>query len=143
MEISVQKEKTYTRTVQIRFDQADPAGIMYFANIFNLAHRTFEDFIVEAGIPWAEWFRKSEYAVPIRHTECNYLAPFLPGKQYDVRAQVARLGETSFQMMYTFSSKSGIHAVVTMVHAFIDTDTKDKFPMPAKIREILKPYLKA
>jgi acyl-CoA thioesterase FadM len=137
----MQKEKVYTRAVRIRFDQADPAGIMYFANVFNLAHRTFEDFITGAGIPWEEWFRKNEYAVPIRHTECDFLAPFLPGREYEVKAEVARLGESSFQMKYTFQSSHGTHAVLTMVHAFIDTDTREKFPIPKKIRDVLKPYL--
>ena len=140
----MKKTKSFTRNVQIRFHEADPAGIVYFANVFSLAHDTFEEFIEAAGVPWGEWFRKGPYFVPIRHAECNYLSPFRPGQKYQVKAEVARLGETSFQMRYTFTSKSKsnttTHAIVTMVHAFVSAKTKKKIKVPVKFQKVLKPY---
>ena len=141
----MKKNKTFIRKVQIRFHEADPAGIVYFANVFSLAHDTFEEFIEAAGIPWQEWFRKGPYFVPIRHAECNYLAPFRPGQKYQVHAQVSRLGTTSFQMQYTFESittkKKQIHAVVTMVHSFVNSKTKNKMKVPVRYQKALQPFL--
>jgi len=140
----MKKNKTFTRPIQIRFHEADPAGIVYFANVFSIAHDTFEEFIEVAGVPWGEWFRKGPYFVPIRHAECDYLAPFRPGQKYRVQTEVARIGETSFQMKYTFQSgpkkKPQTHAIVTMVHAFVSAKTKKKIKVPARYQKALKPY---
>lgn len=140
----MKKNKSFTRTIQIRFHEADPAGIVYFANVFSLAHDTFEEFIAEAGVPWGEWFRKGPYFVPIRHAECEYLAPFRPGQKYKIQTMVARIGETSFQMKYTFQSGAGkkliTHAVVTMVHAFVSSKSKKKIKVPLRYQKALAPY---
>lgn len=133
----------YRRTLQLRFREADPAGIMYFANIFSLAHDTFEDFIQAAGLDWKEWFKEPQVIVPIRHTECDFRSPFRPGETYEIQATVAQFRETSLQMQYVFLQGSRVHAVVKMVHAFLDPRTKQKTPIPENIKKHLLPYLSA
>ena len=111
----------FKRPFQIRFREADPARIMYFANLFSIAHDTFEDFIQVHGYEWKEWFTDlNPTMVPIRHAEADYLAPFMPGEHYEVQVTVAQIRETSMQMKYTFRQGSRVHAVVKMVHAFLD-----------------------
>jgi acyl-CoA thioesterase FadM len=90
--------ETFQSRIQIKFHEADPAGIMYFANIFSLAHDTFELFIQKAGYTWAEWFKQTEYIIPIRHAECDYLRPFKAGDVYDVQAMVSEFSTSSFKM---------------------------------------------
>lgn len=133
--------KTFVREVQIRFHEADPARILYFGNVFTLAHDTFEDFIVHCGIPWDKWFKDSPYFVPIKHAECEYKAPFIPGQKYQVHTQVASISQSSFQMQYTFQQQDRIHAIVKMVHTFADLKTKKKTQVPDEIRKVLTPYL--
>lgn len=73
--------KTFHTEIQIRFREADPAGILFFGHVFALAHDCFEGFIEETGFGWKNWFNvRGEYLVPIRHTEANYLRPFLRAK---------------------------------------------------------------
>ena len=131
----------FVRNHQLKFREADPAQIMYFANVFSLAHDTFEEFIVAAGIPWNLWFKDYDYHVPIRHTEADFLAPFVPGVVYAIEAQVAHIGNSSFQMQYTFSDKSKRHAVVKMVHTFLDPKSHEKVAVPEKFRDKLAKYL--
>src|ERR1700692_3840663 len=111
--------KFQTKTT-ITFRQADPAQIMYFANVFSLAHDTFEQFIVAAGYTWEEWFSTNTHMIPIRHAEADYKAPFRPGSTYDVTAEVAALSTTSFKMKYSFSKDGKLHATVFMVHAVLN-----------------------
>lgn len=132
--------KTYVREVQIRFHEADPAGILYFGNILTLAHDTFEDFIVEAGIPWKTWFKDCLYFVPIKYVESDFKAPFIPGEKYQVHTQVGSITESSFQMQYTFQQGEKVHAIVKMVHTFADMKTKQKTRMPDDVRQVLNPY---
>ncbi|QDK36601.1 thioesterase family protein [Bdellovibrio sp. NC01] len=125
----------------LTFREADPAKIMFFGNIFGFAHDAFEQFILEAGYTWKEYFQDPEYAIPLRHTESNYLAPFFPGETYDIAVTVASFGETSFKMKYVFSQKDKVHAVVTMVHSVLDLKTKQKTALPDKMKTRFGKYL--
>lgn len=132
------KFKTQTR---LKFRDADPAQIMYFANVFSLAHDTFEEFIVATGYRYEEWFSKTAHMIPIRHAEADYKASLIPGQIYEVTAQVASFGTTSFKMKYVFSQNNRLHATVYMVHAVLDPKTKDKMPLPDLMKTRLSPYL--
>lgn len=127
--------------IRLKFREADPAQIMYFANIFSFAHDTFEEFIVAAGYRYEEWFSKTDHMIPIRHAEADFKAPFVPGQTYEVTAQVASFSTTSFKMKYTFSQNNRLHATVQMVHAVLDPKTKDKMPLPEVMKKRLSPYL--
>lgn len=133
--------ETFKKTVQIRFHHADPAGIMYFANVFNLAHETFEDFIVQAGVPWKNWFQKNEFIIPIRHAESDFFAPFLPGESYDVLVHVISLSESSFKMKYIFQKNTKVHAIVKMVHTYVDPKTKVKAKIPQNMISLFQKFL--
>lgn len=133
--------KVFEKEIMIRFREADPARIMYFGNLFSIAHDCFEDFIIDAGFTWNEWFSKGPYMIPIRHTECDYLAPFVPGEKYRIQTTVAEIRTSSFKMKYTFLKGSQMHAELKMVHAVLDSKTHQKIPIPAEIRNRLNPYL--
>ena len=133
--------QSFITTRRIKFDEGDPAKIVFFAHVLTMAHETFEEFIVAAGWPWERWFSPTAYYVPIRHVECDYKAPFVPGQNYQVEAVVARMGETSFQMQYTFRQGSVVHAVVKMAHAFIDKNGGGKMRVPDDVRALVGPYL--
>jgi acyl-CoA thioesterase FadM len=133
--------KSFSQTISIRFRQADPAGIAFFGNVPGFAHDCFEDFIVDLGMTWAEWFQSEHFIVPIRHLECNFHSPFFAGKKYQVEAVVAQIRDSSFQMKYTFSKDQKPCAEVTMVHTFLDKKSKKKISIPETIRSRLEKYL--
>lgn len=125
----------------ITFREADPARIMFFGNIFAFAHDAFEEFLVGAGFTWKEWFHNTDYMIPIRHTEANFLAPFFPGETYEVLCTVESFGATSFKMKYNFVQSGKTHAVVTMVHSVLDAKTKQKIGLPFSIKSRLEKFL--
>ncbi|WP_374077550.1 acyl-CoA thioesterase [Bdellovibrio bacteriovorus] len=127
----------------LTFREADPAGIMFFGNIFAIAHDAFEEFIVAAGYTYQEWFGQTDYLIPIRHTEANFLSPFRPGETYEIAASVASIGQTSFKVKYVFSQKDKTHAIVTMVHAVVDGKTMQKAELPSILKTRIEPYLES
>ncbi len=133
--------KVFQTTKTITFRDCDPAGIMFFGNIFAFAHDAFEEFIQKAGYTYKDWFATTEYMIPIRHTEADFRAPFRAGHTYDITVSVASFGETSFKMKYVFSDKAHVHATVYMVHAVLDQKTKQKLALPAVLQTRLRPYL--
>ncbi len=132
--------KTFKTYRKIKFHEADPAGIVFFANILTIAHETFELFIQDTGLSWKDWFQPKDYYVPIRHIECDYKIPFLAGQEYAITAAVSRIGETSFQMRYVFSQNSNTYAEVKMVHSLIDPVHKQKMQIPESLKKRLSPY---
>lgn len=128
--------------ITVTFGDCDPAGILYFARIFDFSHQVFEEFIEQSGIGWANWFRKGPFIVPLKHVEADYQSPLLPGQSYSVKARVARLGDSSFEMEYSFlgteSSSPKTHAVVKMVHVFADAENHKKISIPEPIRSKLQ-----
>lgn len=139
--MSLHFEKIY----RLKFRETDAVGIMYFANIFSIAHDTFEEFLLHMGYTWKEWFAQKDFIMPIRHTEADYRAPFFPGQDYLIRCQVDRMGETSFTMIYEFynADKTQLHAIARMTHAFADAKTKKKTAIPELFIQRTKPFLKA
>ncbi len=133
--------QVFQTTKTITFRDCDPAGIMFFGNIFAFAHDAFEEFIQTTGYSYSEWFATTEYMIPIRHTEADFRAPFLAGHTYDISVTVASFGETSFKMKYVFSNKGHLHATVQMVHAVLDQKTKQKLTLPAILQARLRLYL--
>ncbi|HEY8269272.1 MAG TPA: thioesterase family protein [Pseudobdellovibrionaceae bacterium] len=127
--------------IRIKFREADPAQIMYFANLFSLAHDVFEEFILATGYQYQEWFSPLHHIIPLRHVEADYLAPLLPGQSYEVTAMVTNLGETSFKMAYKFAQNGKLHGTVSMVHVILDPKTKAKMILPDLMKRRLSPYL--
>lgn len=115
--------------------------MMYFANLFSLAHDAFEEFIVVAGYRWEEWFSANNHLIPIRHAEADYKTPFIPGQLYDITVSVESLSTTSFKMNYVFTQNNQLHATVRMVHSVLDPKTKQKMPLPQIMRDRLTPFL--
>ncbi len=130
----------YTQSFVPKFHDADPAGIMFFGNVYAKAHGTYETFVEHLGFTWKEWFANETWAVPIRHSECEHLAPIFPGQSYDVECRLEKIGTSSFTMKYVFTSSKATHAEVTIVHAFVDLKKKAKCEMPSVVRERLEAY---
>lgn len=130
-----------TRTLTFR--EADPAQIMFFANIFDFAHDAYEEFVVSTGFTWKEYFQSPDYAIPLRHAESNFLSPLFAGETYEVAVSVASFGQTSFKMKYVFSKGDKTHAVVTLVHSVLDLKTMKKLNLPDNIRSRFQPYLES
>lgn len=133
--------KTFNHQVSIKFHLADPAGIMYFAHVFSLAHDCYEQFVQAAGYTWSQYFSSSAYMFPIRHADCDYQKPFLAGEAYDVSVSVAFFSKTSFKMKYVFGKNQQTHAVVQIVHVCLDAKTHAKIEIPSDFRHKLSPYL--
>jgi acyl-CoA thioester hydrolase/1,4-dihydroxy-2-naphthoyl-CoA hydrolase len=127
----------------ITFREADPARIMFFGNAFSFAHDAFEQFLPALGYRWKEWFHNKELMIPIRHSEGDFLAPFFPGETYEIAVSVASLGNSSFKMKYVFSHDGKTHAVVTMVHSVLDSQSQAKRALPEEMRARLEKFLEA
>ena len=130
---------TLKTKILVHFDDADPGGIVFFANYLKLAHRALEEALPKAGIPWDQWFATKDYGVPLRHVEADYKQPIHPGTFIHVEQTVKRVGETSVTFASLLKNETGdLCATVTHTHVFVDMKTKQSIAVPEKIRAILE-----
>ena len=119
----------------IHFDDCDPAGIVFFANYFKLAHRAIEEFLPQIGIEWDDWFNNSEYGVPLVNASSDFKQPMFQGKKYLALVTPIRIGESSVSFQCEFKTQNGeLCASVSTTHVFIDTKARKKTPIPQQIK---------
>ncbi len=127
-----------------RFDDGDPAGIVFYGNFFKLAHHALEEALPRLGINWESWFRHTDHGAPLRHAEATYHAPLRPGEKFEVRLRLARLGESSLTWEYQFLSpppQGRLLAELSTTHVFFDLHKRQKMALPSNIREKLQSLL--
>lgn len=132
---------TFETTVNIRFEDADPAGIVFYPRAIALAHGVVEDLIRQTELGWHGWFENHGLAAPVRHAEADFLAPMRAGETLQARAWVEKLGETSGTFAVEFLGNEGeTRARIRTVHVLIDRSTSQPVAMTPEIRAALAPF---
>jgi 1,4-dihydroxy-2-naphthoyl-CoA hydrolase len=125
---------------RISFYDCDPAGILFYGRIFELCHSAYEDLIRSFDLKTNYW-NNDEYAVPIIHTEGEYLLPLKPGDEVTVEVTVSKLKESSFELSYACKNAKGeITNQVKTVHIFVDKKKWKKTPIIDEVRTGLQKH---
>ena len=121
-----------TSEIFLPFELGDPAGSLFFANVFTLSHQAFEKFIVQNVCPWTDWFQNQEWIVPIKKTEAIYSHPLEVGKTCLVQLKFLNRTDHSFQFSCQFFQKE-LCCEVKTVHVFCDRKNKGKIKIPEEL----------
>jgi YbgC/YbaW family acyl-CoA thioester hydrolase len=125
----------------INFYDCDPAGIIFFSTIFEICHSAYEDLIRTFKLKTDYWNSKN-YAVPIIHTEGEYLLPLKPGNIVTVEVSVSRLKESSFELKYICKNEDDkVTNEVKTVHIFVDKKQWKKTPIDPEVKNNLSKHL--
>jgi acyl-CoA thioesterase FadM len=136
----------FRRPVTVRFDEADARGILFYGRLQALAHRVFEDFVVSELVDrWEDWFLSEQFIAPIKHAEATFHRPMRPGHEYEAELAVARVGDSSFEVVTRFVDREPAEPVVCaetrIVKVFADPAAMRKIPIPSAIRARLVSHL--
>lgn len=125
--------------VHIGMGQIDAAGILFFAEVFPLAHQAYERFVCEElRIPWNEWFANPRWVVPIRHAQADYRLPIPGGIEIFLDIHVAEIRTHTFILQTAFVLGEQKACVVDTVHIFCDRQSGRKVPIPLEICSLLR-----
>jgi len=131
----------YETKVIIRFEDADPAGIVFYPRAIALAHSVVEDLIRQTQLGWHGWFENHGLAAPVRHAEADFVQPMRAGETLLARAWVDQLGETSGTFAVEFSGQENdLRARIRTVHVLIDRGTKNPVALTPEVRQALEPF---
>ena len=118
---------------KINFYECDPAGILFFARIFNICHSAYEAMISEFQLEEDYW-ENDDYVVPIIHSEASYHKPIKYSDQVRIKITINQLRESSFELIYECRNESDeLCTKVKTVHVFVDKGNWKKKKMSNKI----------
>lgn len=123
------------QSVTIRFEDADPAGVVFYPRALALAHAAVEEMIRCSPLGWAAWFDSPDRAAPLRRAEADFFLPMKPGRAFGIRAEVEGAGRTSVTFLVEFlDGEERTAARIRTVHVLVDKTTGQPVPLTAEMR---------
>jgi YbgC/YbaW family acyl-CoA thioester hydrolase len=130
----------FTVKKRINFYDCDPAGILFYARMFELNHSVYEQMIDSLKLKDDYW-QSPMFVVPILKTNGEYIKPVKAGDVISISLSVTLLKENSFELTYEwFNSNSDLVAKARTVHVFLDKITWGKIKIPEEIRIALQSH---
>jgi YbgC/YbaW family acyl-CoA thioester hydrolase len=126
---------------KINFYDCDPAGILFYGNIFFFCHSAYEELIASYNLKEEYWLSK-KFVVPIFKSSADYLKPIKCSDEIIIELNVTELRKSSFELSYKCKNRLGeLCAEVKTVHVFLDKNTWKKKGLIPELREGLKTHL--
>ena len=125
----------FTVKRKVNFFNCDPAGIMFYGNIFYFCHSAYENLISSFNLDFDYW-NNEDFFVPIIHSSAVYLKPLKYEDDVVIEINVTQLKESSFELSYNCKNQKGeLCANVKTVHVFINKETWKKKKMDDTIKK--------
>lgn len=116
--------------------QTDSAGVVFYANLFVMAHDCYESWL-EQYISLSE-ILQLDIQIPIVHAEADYGLPLCLSDHVMIELALAKKQSTSFTMQYAFKNANGDQtAQVQTVHVVIDSQTRKPIEIPSFLQDAL------
>lgn len=125
MEVQLMKTLSHTVEVLIRFNEADPLGIVWHGHYVRYFEDGREAFGEQYGIGYMHFF-KENIVVPIVHAECNYKKSLKFGDSVIVESTYHPCEAAKIIFSYKLYKKSdrSLVATGTTTQVFLDKDTQ-------------------
>lgn len=123
---------------EICFHQCDPAGYLFFAQSFVLAHQAIEKFLSNSQIGRAGWFQHKTIAFPLRHAECDYQSPLKAGDLCELTVRVGKVSTSSVVFEVAAVNDGRRCFAVTSVHTAMSRADHTKVALPREVLSVLE-----
>lgn len=125
----------FSTRITVRFGETDPAGLVYYPNIFHYFHIALEEFFAaRCGIAYQRLMADERIGFPTINAQAEFFAPFVYGDEVDLEIFVSETRRSSATFRYSArrASDQVLCARSTQVHVAMNLDTRR--PVPAKYR---------
>ena len=128
----------FSYRITVRFGETDPAGLVYYPNIFHYLHTAMEEFFASrCGISYHQLVSQERIGFPTVNVQTEFHRPIVYGDEIVVRIAVGRLGETSLTLDYAIYRVGDDLACVNsrQIHVAIDLDSSRPVTIPQFLRD--------
>lgn len=125
---------------RVRFDEVDPAGIVFFARYLHLAHEAMEALFDRLEGGYASFVRDRGLGVPAVKATVEYFAPLRHGDEVTITVETTHVGTTSFTLRYRFAREGGGPVLAEVHHTCVlcALSSLAKQPFPPDVRALLE-----
>lgn len=123
--------------IKTYFFDGDPAGVVFYGNIFKVMHSAYEDMIKKMRLE-TDYFNSDELAIPILQTEARYKKTIIPGELLTVEISPDNIRESTFELKYMIrNSAQELCVEAKTVHIFTSKKGFKKSSMPKEFKDAL------
>jgi 1,4-dihydroxy-2-naphthoyl-CoA hydrolase len=142
-DLKLSRPTAYVLRREIRFQDIDAAGIIFYPRVLELFHDAYVAFLEFAGCPLPQVLRAGSWLAPVRHAEADYFKPLRFGDPVSLEICRAHLAETEATLGYRIARSSEgagdeVCAVGQVVHTFVDRATFKRTAIPDLVRRALE-----
>lgn len=129
-------ETAFAEQRQIRFQDVDAAGIIFYPRVLEHCHDVLLSFFSAVGAPLHEQLRAPTWLAPIRHAEADYFKPLRFGDAVEVALVAAEVAESEVTLGFRVarSGSDEVCAVAQSVHAFVEPKSFQRCPVPEPLK---------
>ena len=127
----------FSARIEVRFGDADPAGLVYYPIIFHYLHVAMEEFFAaRCGISYARLMADERIGFPTVNAQAEFFVPLVYGDEAVVELFVSRVGRSSVTFEYSVkrASDDTLCARATHVQVAMNLDTRRAVAIPDKYR---------
>ena len=120
----------------VRLYHTDAAGVVFYADLFLLAHDCFEDWLGQY-VSLSELI-DGDVVSPVIHTEADYYMPIRLSDPIFIEMTLAQIKTSSFTLRYIFKNADNKEAAqVQTTHVTINSQTRQAIEIPAFLQNAL------
>ena len=120
-----------------RIHDIDAAGVMFFGRFFYHIHDAYESFLNHHQLDISD-ILKTEYILPISHTEADYKAPIFLNEQISIEFSLQDIKDNEFVLNYRLiDSDKIIRATALTHHICLNSSSQKRTALPELLVSIL------
>ena len=127
----------FSTRITVRFGDTDPAGLVYYPNIFHYFHIALEEFFAaRCGVSYQKLLTDERIGFPTVKTETQFFVPLVYGDSVDVEIFVSgtRNSSATFEYSARRASDQTLCARATQIHVAMNLDTRRALRIPDQYR---------
>ena len=134
----------HATTVEVRWGDVDPAGIVFYPRFFEWYDLGCEALFAALGLPWPEAFpRYGIVGVPIVESGSRFVSPARYGDELTIRSRVAWVRAKTFRMEHEIAVRGALCASGFEVRAWVarpaaPDDRLHAVPIPEDVAKRLR-----
>jgi 4-hydroxybenzoyl-CoA thioesterase len=129
----------FSTQITVNFGDTDPAGLVYFPNIFHYCHIAMERFFEEVcGVSYSKLTGEKQVGFPTAKIDGEFKTPLRYGDAIDIEITVSEIGNKSLSLSYKVKNREGVVcAEVSQVVVAMDLSRHTSIVIPDSIRQSL------
>jgi len=126
----------------VRFEDVDPAGIVFFPRFLSYCHEAMETFFAALPGGYAALITQRRIGFPAVHLEVDFKSPLRYGDVARIAIDVPHVGNRSATLRYTLTRAADGHAIALVTHicAIAALDVLKAIAIPDDIRAVLEAH---